>query len=121
MNSTIDPEAPEELDPEDPEEGEEEEDDEDDEERPDTLVQDWETSSGIVFELHGLEDHDEVLIVESYEDDEPPPDHSKKDQIVGIALCIDDLEECMDIMKQIHKKMVERQLSRSPKMKPAPK
>jgi hypothetical protein len=119
MNGTIDPEVP------DPEldlsndEGEGE-----DEESSDTLIEEWETDNGIVYEFHGLEDHDEVLVVEPYDDEDPPParaEGEEKDQIVGIALDIDDLEETMDILKQIHKKMVERQLSRSPKMKPTPR
>jgi hypothetical protein len=122
MNSTIDPEAPELNDPEDEEEGDEG-DEGDGEESSDTLVEEWETENGIVFELHSVEDHDEVLVVETYEDELPPPraKGEENDQIVGVALSIDDLEECMDIMKQIHKKMVERQLTRSPKMKPVPK
>lgn len=36
----------------------------------DTLVQAWETESGIVVELHDCGDHDEVLVVDAPEDEE---------------------------------------------------
>lgn len=36
----------------------------------DTLVQAWETESGIIVELHDCGDHDEVLVVDAPEDEE---------------------------------------------------
>lgn len=94
----------------------EEEDEEGEEEQPetkpesDTLVDSWETENALVFELHGLPDADEVLVIE--EDDQG----EQKD--VAIALSVEDLDEAVEILKEIREMMVERAIKRkTPKVR----
>src|SRR5271154_86335 len=74
-------------------EGEEEEEEEEDEEREggDTLVDSWETENGLIFELHGLDDHDEIIVVE--EEEEIPGKKDTDDHTVALALGLEDLDE----------------------------
>lgn len=91
-------------------ENEEEEEDEDDEDEPEA----WETDNGIVFELHSFEDHDEVLVYEE------PEDGKEVEKDVAIALSLEDLDEAIEVLKEIREKMAEKETARSPVARIAP-
>jgi hypothetical protein len=103
-------------DPNEPDENEEEEEEESDEEGEEGEPEAWETENGVVFELHTFEDHDEVLV---FEEPEEGKDVTKD---VALALSLEDLDEALDVLKEIREKMVEKETARSPIAKtPTPK
>jgi hypothetical protein len=104
---------PEELEDEENEDNEEEEGDPG--EGHDTLVDSWETENGLIFELHGLDDHDEIIVVE---EEEEIPGKDTDDHTVALALSLEDLDEAIDLLKEIREEMVKRQTTRRP-AKPA--
>lgn len=106
-----------------PEETEEETDEEEETEPGDTLVDSWETENALIFELHGLGDHDEIIVIEEEDDEEPgkkKPGADGDDHTVALALSLEDLDEAIDIMKEIRERMVERQNARK-KVRPQAK
>jgi hypothetical protein len=91
---------------------------ENEQDNDDTLVDSWETENGLVFELHCIPDgsktHDELIVIEPEDENEPAPKRDDNDQIVGLALNLEDLDEAMGILNEIREKMVERQSQQAP-------
>lgn len=114
-NEQVPPE--EDLDDEGDDEGDEEEEGEPGESSDDTLVDSWETENALVFELHGLDDHDEIIVVE---EEEEIPGKDSDDHTVALALSVEDLDEAIDVLKEIREKMVERQATRARAKSPKP-
>jgi hypothetical protein len=81
-------------------------------EEPETLLEAWETDNDeVCYELHGFDDHDEVLAVggESDPDDE---ETEGDDRVVALALNLKELDEAIEILTEIRGKMAERDAGR---------
>jgi hypothetical protein len=84
----------------------------------DSLLESWETENALIFELHGFGDHDEIIVFEEKDEEEEPvrkkPEKPEDtdDVSVALALNIEDLDEAIEIMKEIRVKMVERENAR---------
>jgi hypothetical protein len=98
-------------DPNEPENEDGNEENEEEEEEEDTLLDEWETEGdSTTFELHGFDDHEEVLVIGGpHEDESDDVEH-----IVALALTLKELDETIEILKEIREKMAERQKSRLP-------
>ncbi len=78
-----------------------------------TLVREWTTEDeSLTFELHEVDGHDEVLLVEDYDEDEDEDDEEK---VVTIATDLDSLEEIREILSEIAEVMKGRHEARLPK------
>jgi hypothetical protein len=77
-----------------------------------TMLAAWETDNEeVCYQLHGLPDHDEVLIVGGTPDPDDP-DTEGDDRVVAIALNREELDEAIEILTEIRVKMIERETER---------
>jgi len=79
------------------------------EEKPETLVQAWETDTGLFFELHDSEmEQDELYVIEVNNEDIDEEGNPTED-MVTLAVNVAELDEVIRLLQEIRAKMKERE------------